>query len=340
MPASRPAPAALRPDPLAPSEEVFYAPPSRGVDLLELLDLLMRGKWTVLACVLAVLVPAALWALSQPSRYASYAVVLVEKRDSGLPALTTQPGSYFAPERNLENELLVLRESLPLAEAAAAAILRYPTLPGTDRVPTLTAPSGGRAPSVRDVALRLHAGYVSSVQEGPNVDAVRISGISTDPVEAALVANVYADAFATLTRTQSRSGVSASRSFLEGQVADKGNELAELDEAVRQFMNREGAVALDQETSQLVTQIAALEADRDAADVEIELQRATIAALQGELAEILPSLARRPASAAGLPRGCGPTNHADLVARFASRPKPTCSAAAQMPRLQTAPESV
>ncbi len=298
MPDRRTALPPVPPDVLVGAEDPFYAPETGGTDLRDVFDILLRGKWTLLVCMLAVALPVAAWTLSQPSLYSSYAVVLVDKKDDNLGgALTAQAPAYFTQERNLENELLVFRESLPLAEDAARALIAAPQIPGTNRTPSILAPTAsGGAAGVRDVAFRLQGGYVSAVQEGPEVDAIRVSGVSTDPAEAAYVANVYADAFTALTRTQSRAGVTASREFLEAQVQDKGAELSNYDEAVRQFMNREGAVALDQETSQLVSQIATLQADRDAADVQIQLHQATIASLEGELARVQPRLGARPAA--------------------------------------------
>lgn len=297
MPAPSAVPPPVRPESIAPAEEVFYASSEREMDLHELFDVLVRGKWIILGCLLAVLLPTVAWTLSQPSRYTSYAVVLIDKPADDLSTLRPQSGRLLAQEADLENELLVLRESYPLAEEAARTVLRTPAMPGTSRRPTVVAPGeDGRPPTVREVALRLQQAYVSAAPASDEVDAVRISGVSTDPAEAAFLANVYAEAFTALTRTESRAGVAASRTFLEAQVADKGTELAALDEAVRAFMDREDAVALDQETSQLVSQIAALEAERDAADVEVQRHRATIAAVQSELARVEPGLARRPAS--------------------------------------------
>lgn len=292
-------PPTTRLDALAPVEEAFYTSDDAGTDLRELFDILLRGKWVILACILATSVPVAVWMISQPSLYSSYAVVLVDKKDDNLGSILPTQGaaSYFSQDRNLENELLVLRESLPLAETAAQAILDAPEIPGTRRSPTILDSEDGEPPlSLLDVAFRLQGSYVSASQEGPNVDAVRVSGVSTDPAEAAYLANIYAAAFAELTRDQSRLGVKTSRTFLENQVQEKGAELSGYDEAVRQFMNREGAVALDQETSQLVSQIANLQSERDAAEVQVQLQEARIASIESELARVQPGLASRPAA--------------------------------------------
>ena len=299
MPDPRTAPAPPRTDSIDPFDNPFYVSETSGTDLRDLYDIALRGKWLIAACIVLVTVPVAVWSFAQPSLYTSYAVVLVDKKDDNLGGALSQqgPAAYFSQERNLENELLVVRESLPLADSVARRLVAVPFIPGTTRTPSVLVSDDGEViRDARTVALRLQQGFISAAQEGPDVDAIRISGVSTDPDEAAYLANVYADAFSGLTRDESRAGVSASRAFLEGQVAEKGQELAGYDEAVRAFMNRTGAVALDQETSQLVTQIATLQADRDAANVQVELQEATVASLEGELARVQPRLAGRPAA--------------------------------------------
>jgi tyrosine-protein kinase Etk/Wzc len=290
----------------APSlvEEPLYMRQDDGLDLRELLDILIRGKWLILAAVLLVLVPVTVWTFLQPQQYSAYALMLVEKQDNDLQSVlpSSPSAAFFRDERNLSNELLVLRQSMPLAQAAARRLLTFRTVPGTGEALTILAPvptaEGERAPTEQDVAFRLQSLYVSPAQEGQDADALRVSAVSTSAAEAALIANVYADAFVDLSQQSSRAGVSASRDFLEQQVADRSDELLALDGAVRQFMQREQAVALDQETSRLIDQIASLEAQRDAAAVEIQMKAAGVTALRAELNRIEPGLADRVASTA------------------------------------------
>lgn len=275
----------------APSDELDGG----GVDLREMFDLLLRGRWIILACLLGVTLPVTVWTLRQPSLYNAYAILLVEKKndDLGRVLAASSQMSFLQSERNLENELLLLRQSMPLAEAAVDSIRRYGRVPGSGEPLTILAPNANGEPlSARDIAFRLPR-YIGAAQEGTDVDAIRVTAVSTVPGEAALLANIYADAFVALTRNQSRIGVSASREFLQAQVAERGEELERLDADVRAFMERSGAVALDQETSQLVSQLASLEGERDAADVQIRQREATIAALQAEIDRTQPGLAGR-----------------------------------------------
>ena len=303
--ASRRADAPPRPAIDAP---VFESVAEEGVDLRELLDILLRGRWLIAAAVLLLAIPVAVYQWMQPSLYSSDSIILVDKQNTSLAdVLPSQPSAaFFRNERNLGNELLVLNQSLPLAEDVAASLLDLGSVPETGRPLRVVAAATGRVPgaeagavsldstqSVRALALWLQRYVVNASMEGSDADALRIGAVSEDPAEAALIANAYTDAFIRLTRENSRSGMAASREFLEEQVGDRSADLERLDAEVRDFMLREGAVALDEETSRLVSQIAQLEAGRDAADVRIRTQRAALDALQGELRRLEPRLSER-----------------------------------------------
>ena len=304
------------PSPQAPSEptearapvyveEPFYAHQDEGIDLREILDILVRGRWILLLAVLAVGLPVAVWTMTRPAQYASYALMLVEKKDKSLGDVLPSGGAsaaFFSQDRNLENEILTLRQSMPLALSVADSLYALREVPGTRRGLTIVEPvkirGGERPATVQDVAFRLQSEYVSVVQEGKDADALRVTAVSEDPAEAALIANLYSKAFVLLSQSSSRATTNASRTFLENQVTQRRADVEALDGRVREFMTREGAVALDQETSQMIEQLATLESQRDAAVVETQVKRAGVAAIQAELARVEPRLPTRVASGA------------------------------------------
>lgn len=277
-------------------EEPFYVIPNEGLDLRQILDILMRGKWLILACVLAITIPTAIYSWIQPSRYSSYATLLIKKQDTDLASLLPSDPSaaFFRNERNLSNELLILRQSMPLAETVAEQLMDLGTVPGTDRPLTILEPrEDGAPPTVRDVAFRLQIGYVQASMTTNDADAISVTASSTDPQEAALIANAYATAFASMTRAENQQGYATSREFLEEQVAERGRALDSLDLAVQEYMEREEAVALNEETSLTVQQIGTLTAERDQASIEIQIVRAKISALQADLRQLEPNLQER-----------------------------------------------
>ena len=284
---SRPSPAPLVDDP-------FYEPDTEGIDLREMLDILLRGKWIILASALSLAILVGVWSLLAPSMYRSESTLLVDKSNTSLSnVLPGQlPPSLYGNDQKLGNEILVLKQSLPLAEAVAARLVQMERAPGSDAPLTvLEELETGGAPTALDVAFRLQAFYVSaSIYDG--ADALRVSVESTDPAEAALIANLYAEEFVRVTLDVSRASYSEAREFLQGQVEATQQELNEADDSVRDFMMREGAVALDEESGAIVSRIAEAQAQRDAAEVQARTLQARLAAQQAELDRLEPNLRR------------------------------------------------
>lgn len=285
-PGARPTPAVVEPYERVEGEEF---------DLRSLLDVLLRGRWIIAAATALVVVPVLLYNLFQPSVYSSYSLLLIDKENSSLADIFSpqQAGGWWNAT-DVAAELLILSQSYPLAESAAQRLLQMERVPGTDRpLGIVQHPEEDRLRTAQEVAFALQEHYVRAAQAEGDVDAVRVTAVSTDPAEAALIANVYSDAFVDLTRESSRAGISASREFLEGQVEEQDAALRQVDAQVEEYMLREEAVALDEEQSQIVERIASTQADRDAAEVRIRTVRARMAAIEAELRRLEPQLGER-----------------------------------------------
>ena len=266
-----------------------------GLSLRELIDLLLRGKWIILATAALLVVPTVLYNAFQPSIYQATSTLLIQKDQAALqgvlPGAATQ---FYQSQENLANEILVLRQSMPLAEAAAERLMQMQRAPGSDAPLSVLAPMpDGSAPDVQEVAFRLQGFYLSSALVDGGATAVSVAASSTDPTEAELIANVYAEAFVDLTLSQSQTGITRSREFLGQQLEDQGEELRRRDAELQSFVESEGAVALDQETEQTVTQIGQLEGQVGALDVEAQTTQARLSALQSELRRLEPALSQR-----------------------------------------------
>ncbi|MEM1056861.1 MAG: polysaccharide biosynthesis tyrosine autokinase [Bacteroidota bacterium] len=277
-----------RPDaPILVEEPVYVRDQKAGdIDLREIIDLAIRGKWIVLGTLVALLIPTVLFTMWQPNMYRATATILVENNDD---AQAVMPGSgatnpLIATEPNLQNELLLLEEDIGLAELAAREVMQYEKDPETQQPLTILrrAAQNGQ-PTIRSVGLLLQGPYTSANTAGQEVDAIRVTAQSENPGEAALLANLYAEAFVDVAQTSSRGGVTAVREFLEEQVSDKDERLREADAAVENYMNRSGAVALQEETTDLVSNLGALDGQLDATNIEIQTKQAEITAIREQI---------------------------------------------------------
>ncbi len=267
------------------------------LSLRDSFDLLLRGRRAILWTLAGVLAITAAFTWTREPQFRASSYLLVHKESTGLASiLPTDTRALFGTERSLGNELFVLRRSESLADSVARRLMAYRQVAGTGDRLTILEPEDDEIITPSLVARRLQETYVRAGLEGDDVDAIRISVTSAVPTEAALIANVYATEFVELTREGSRSSFSASRQFLEEQVEEQAGALAAADAAVRNFMVSQGAVALDEESSGIVAQLAQLEAQRDAVLVDLRMKHATIVELERELEGIEPRLARRIAS--------------------------------------------
>src|SRR5690606_22616125 len=89
-------------------------------------------------------------------------------------------------------------------------------------------------------------GYAYFSPASRDVNAIRITAVSPDPKEAALLANLYAEEYVKLTQEANRSYMSASRAFLEEQERQRQQELRVVEEQYANYLERGGISALDQ----------------------------------------------------------------------------------------------
>ena len=267
----------------------------RGAGARKLLDIVLRGRWLILAILVLFVVPTSIFMAVVPSRYQSYALVRID------PPVTPNASDLFsqggggsgASTRFLSNEILVLNQSLFLAEETAQKVIDA----GRSAEPALSVVTTeeGKPLGRRALALKLQNRRLKTEPEGRGgLDVVRISATSTNPEEAAIIANAHAEAYVQRTQERSRESAAASREFLENQYVRKEEELGQLEDRIRAFMTREGAiVAPEVEAGALLSQLSALEEARDETAVLIDQQEATLSAIQRRLSDAEPFLVER-----------------------------------------------
>jgi capsular exopolysaccharide synthesis family protein len=294
----------------------------------QVLDLMLRRKWLILTTCIAVLGAAVIYTYSQKPLYQATSLVLVSGQERDQQASTQYgPNDLFArSDRSLQNELIILRTSQSLRrsvgerlieEGMAARLFHSSPESGleraVDRIWSQIAQLGGEAqtdasegkpPSVDSTSLsvgRVAAVAAGSVRfgqttEGANV--IRITAQNSDPRMAAALANAYMHEYLERTQKASRARLSASRQFLEKQAAKRKEELQAIEQKIQAFKSDQGAVALDQEGSNLVNRIAETEAARDEARLTLRMEETALKSLREEMDSISPEqLSRRVGSA-------------------------------------------
>ncbi|MEX0599065.1 MAG: GNVR domain-containing protein, partial [Rhodothermales bacterium] len=260
------------------------------------LDLIKREKWIILLSIVATTAIALAYNSTLEAEYESSALLMIypDKQMSGQIDLSSG-GLLSRGEHSMSNELIVLRSSLPIARKVASRLL---DMEQRDEL-TVVHDGNGNTLGVAEIAKRLQWGYIRVQSEGRDADVVRVTAISSAAAEAAILANLYSEEYVNLTQEASRASLTASRKYLEDQLAVRREQLRVIENETQAYMTRTGAISLDSEGERLVKQIGELETLRDEARVDLQMREASLRERERELEELYPQLSRGISSALG-----------------------------------------
>ena len=292
--------------------------------LREVGRILRRRKWIILLVTMTVTALVGAYVAVSDADYEAYTILLVEApaQEAGDedPLHSGRIGALDRDRRTLTDQILLLRQSLPIAQRAVRRIQRSRseiagpvTLLGTglDRDTVLA------QAALTQAAERLLKQYVSAGrEESETSNAVRVTATSTNPYEAAFIANAYTQAYLDLVEERSRRRITAAQSFLETQVTRQQERLQRLEQDLKRYKSRTRTAGLEEETRQTVQQMGQLEASLDEARVEKRRAEAALTSVEGELEEIRPQLAARVSSGVDEELGRTQSRIADLEARL------------------------
>lgn len=147
---------------------------------------------------------------------------------------------------------------------------------------------------------RAALGEASSISIGKKDGVITIAVDNEDPKLAAAIANAYVEQLGKMAANLSISGAGANRAFLEERLGKAKADLAASEETLKQFQNRNKAVAVPEQAKSSLEGVAQLRAQLVAQEVllaslqqqfspqsrEIKGAQATIANLRGQIARL------------------------------------------------------
>lgn len=265
-----------------------------GITFDELLIYLRRGRWAIVGITFLVLALVALYTFLRRPVYEATAVMQIESSHmSGVTQVLDFTGSGISTK--IANELEVLRSADMIEEVARGLITQRTRDNDSTHIlniildQSVTADTPGIAPFPAVVKRLTGALEITPVRES---DIIRLSVRSVDPEEAAFIANFYTRMYTDWNVNASRKKSHAMREFLQTQLADKHRQLEASERQLQDYMRRSKVVSLDNEARQRVEQMAQLESQRDAIDVDIKSRETSLTSLQDQLAKEEPNVAR------------------------------------------------
>lgn len=127
--------------------------------------------------------------------------------------------------------------------------------------------------------------FLSSVEieQKDGLDFIEISVESPTPVEAALIANSYANVYREFNLADSRKQITKVKEFLKSQSDEKFNELVLAEEDLKVYQLQGGGVELGQQAMNLIQTISQFEAQKNQTKIEMGMTRENLIRLQEEL---------------------------------------------------------
>lgn len=275
------------------NNQMGVSPGSKAAAMPDYLAILYRNRWLIVVVFTVVIFSAVGVTMIMEPVYESTASLLIDTRQSS-SALFQDP-RYLGTANIMQNELEIL-QSYTLRTIVAENLIREPYLDSlTQTVYPLIAPpeddtTGAITASAEAVADRLL--QVVSFEVMRESDVIKIYVSSTNPKEAADIANAIARAYYERNVMMSRSRSRAFREFLEKQVAEKQQNLTEKESSLREYMEAKGVVSLDDESKLIIDQLSSLQAARDANEIEIESLLRSFADYQKQSSEAEIQLGR------------------------------------------------
>lgn len=262
--------------------------------LWDYLYIILRGKWIILLCLVVVLASTAYYTYKKEPMYAATATVLVGAGGQQKAFSFFDPAGTSAG-KNMKNEIEILR-SRTMAEAVARALLQKQYLDDEKKETIwiiqafVDGKPQGRLVSESEIASRIPG--VVSFDPMESSDILKITARSTDPRDAALIANTVAEIYKDRNVQTSRMRSRSVREFLQSQLQAKQETLAQAEDSLQTYMERTGLISLDQEASRIVSQLSKFEAERDGGDIELKSLATTLQLYKDQLATQEPALAR------------------------------------------------
>ena len=261
----------------------------------EFLVIIMRGKWKILLSLILVTGLAALYTFTSKPVYESTARVLIDARGSSGSSPFSVDISGATALNKITNEVEILKSQSLMVNVAKSLIDRK-SVDANGREPISIIQTSSGEDTVKTVASQ--AQIVERLQTAVDFtpiresDIIKISARSSNPREAALLANVYAECYVERNIDASRNRSRSEREFLQAQRDAKKKALDTTEAALQTYMQSSGTVALDDETRKVVDQLSQLEANRDAIQVDISTRQKTLDGYKSELAQAEPAVAR------------------------------------------------
>ncbi|MBD3376111.1 polysaccharide biosynthesis tyrosine autokinase [candidate division KSB1 bacterium] len=275
----------------------------RQVTFRDYLRVLYKNRWVIIISFFLVMGATVYFTFSSEPVYEASAKIMVEQQ-TGVGESLFEITSMMKKETMINNQVEILK-SRTLAERVTRALQQSPyadqlrvlgnSPDGKDSSPGIFASikkllfeNGDGAPPDESSLFDNYAENLrSSINVNPirNTDMIEIKVSAPSPFEAAFLTNAVAQAYQSGNREQSQQEVRQVKNFLDEQLELYQKELAESEDALKDYQEEARVVALDQETQELVSKIAEFETMYNEAKTDLQANKRRLEYIDTQLAK-------------------------------------------------------
>ncbi len=235
--------------------ETFDHEEEESLDLNYYIWMLLRGKWIILAFVLAGLLAAGYVNKTTTPVYRSSSTFMYTS-DNSMSRTLDMPGTFWFQMDALRNDQIHLINSRIMAELVADSILH--SSDSDSLVSILFLGSIPERPFLRNVLVGLAQSRVS-VSWIKDTNFFVLSGTGYSPEAAAVITNLFLHVYNRWNQCQARGENTEVRLFLEDQLEQTSHQLDLSESALLRFKEENDIADIDTETRNLISTLANFE---------------------------------------------------------------------------------
>ncbi|MDP4192206.1 MAG: polysaccharide biosynthesis tyrosine autokinase [Bacteroidota bacterium] len=261
------------------------------------LNLVRNNIIPIVLITLTGLLVSIIYAIKAPNIYKSTTILKVSKPQGSILNSPLIPDMQdFGSDRFVANEIEILKSLMVREKVAKSLTDEYNKSSYKKGFYLILNKDYGKDPEVtspikKESSICEVLGKSVSIEQKRGLDIVEITIESPSPAEAALIVNLYAQAYRNINLQISREQLTTVKDFLFEQRKEMQESLRKAEETLKSYQQAGGIVALDEQAKALIDQLSKFDADKNAAKIDLIVSNKNLAHYKDELKKQDPKLA-------------------------------------------------